>query len=249
MEATLDQILHHVKPKFTYPIVCTGKGSRLNINFDPPIILPAECTYELALVSLDTYYSFPNIDVENNSLRILVENVWSLIEIPRGCYEIKTIQDEIRRSITIKGGDATNFTLIPNHSTLRCVMKITKALEIDFGVPNSIFDVLGMEKKIYRKGIHTGEKMVNIMKVNSILVQTDIIQGSRLNGKELPIIATFFPNVSPGYKLIWRGHTLIYCPLTLNVISNMSCWLTDQDNKALDLGEEELTVSFLIKAC
>ena len=42
---------------------------------------------------------------------------------------------------------------------------------------------------------------------------------------------------------------VIYLPVTLNVISQMTCWLTDQQGKALDLRGEEVTITFHIKAC
>ena len=36
---------------------------------------------------------------------------------------------------------------------------------------------------------------------------------------------------------------------TLSVISQMTCWLMDQEGKLLNLREEELTITFHIKAC
>ena len=66
---------------------------------------------------------------------------------------------------------------------------------VDFNVPNSIRKVLGLDAKIYSKGRHEGEQLVNILDVNSILVNCDVIGASTVNGKEAPIIHNFFPNV------------------------------------------------------
>ena len=104
-------------------------------------------------------------------------------------------------------------------------------------------------RKFSGPGRFESENVVNIMKVNSILVHCDIIGGSRLNGEERAIIYSFFPNVGPGEKIVTRPKNLIYLPITLGVISHMTCWLTDQDDKLLNLRGEEITITFHIKSC
>ena len=61
------------------------------------------------------------------------------------------------------------------------------------------------------------------------MVHCNIIGGSRLNGEERPIIYSFFTNVGPGEKIVTRLKNLIYLPITLDIISRMTCWLTDQE--------------------
>ena len=54
------------------------------------------------------------------------------------------------------------------------------------------------------------ENPVNILSVNSVLVNIDIISGSYLNGLRNPTIYSFFPAVSPGYKIIETPANLVY---------------------------------------
>ena len=82
------------------------------------------------------------------------------------------------------------------------------------------------------------------MNVNSILVHCDMIGASRLNG-----IYNFFPNAAPGDKIVSTPRNFIYVHITLNVISHMTCWLTDQNGNELDLRGEETTITFYMKAC
>ena len=96
---------------------------------------------------------------------------------------------------------------------------------------------------------HESEHIVNILSVNSILVHCDVIESSHLNGIEAHVIYTFFPDATPGDKIISIPRHLIYIPLKLNVISRMTCWVTDQTGKELDLQGEELTLTFHLKAC
>ena len=77
--------------------------------------------------------------------------------------------------------------------------------------------------------------MVNILTINSILVHIDIISGSYVNGFKQAIIYSFFPDVSPGYKIIENPHNLLYLPITADTIYSITIWLTDQNGNELNL--------------
>ena len=46
---------------------------------------------------------------------------------------------------------------------------------------------------------------------------------------------SFFPNVSPGYAIVEQPINVVYFPLVSNQINNINIWLTDQQNRAIDL--------------
>ena len=151
-----------------------------------------------------------------------------------GCYKIEAIDNELQRAIMEKTGDKEKekrIILPPNPNMLHCVLKILDAkCQVDI-----LCKVLGFNKKIYKEGSHESENLVNIQSVNSILVHCDIIEASRLNAIEGPVIYNFFPEVAPGDKIVSTPLHLIYISLTLNIISRMTCWLMDQNRKELDL--------------
>ena len=62
--------------------------------------------------------------------------------------------------------------------------------------------LLGFDSKRYTSGFNESEYMVNIPTINSILVNIYIISGSYVNGSTQPKIYSFFPDVSPRYKII-----------------------------------------------
>ena len=99
--------------------------------------------------------------------------------------------------------------------------------EVDFRQDNSINSLLGFDSKIYTSEFHEFENMVNILTINSILVNIDIISGSYVNGSTQPVIYSFFPNVSPEYKIIENLHNLLYFPITSDTIHSITVWLTD----------------------
>ena len=81
--------------------------------------------------------------------------------------------------------------------------------------------------------------MVNIFTINSILVNIAIISGSYVNGSTQPTIYSFFPNVSPGYKIIENPHRLLYLPITPDTIHSITIWITDQNGNELNLPRTE----------
>ena len=79
-------------------------------------------------------------------------------------------------------------------------MIIKNNYEVDFRRYISIKSLLGFDSKLCTSGFNKSENMVNILTINSILLNIDIISGSYVNGSTQPTIYSFFPNVSPGYK-------------------------------------------------
>ena len=247
----LKSIAYHTEPKPSYYVTVSGQTSSIQTIFNPPLFFSQGCRYEIACCGLETYYSFPNIDEKNNKIQISIDQGknWIQIVIPIGCYEIKAINSILKRLIKEKGGKVEDLDLIPNRNTFQSILTL-KDIWVDFsGEQGSLRSVLGFDPKIYRDGRHESEHIVNILRVNSIIIHCDVIKLSRKNGIASPIIYNFFPNVGPGQKIVDKPKNLIYLPLTLSIISQMTVWLTDQSGEPLDLRGEELTITFHIRAC
>jgi len=75
-------------------------------------------------------------------------------------------------------------------------------------------------------------------------VNVDIIGGSYVNGKTPNTIYSFFPNVSPGYKIVENPRNLVYLLVILDTISKMETVVTDQNGKHLNLRGENLTIRY-----
>ena len=120
----------------------------MKTSFVPPLEFPPSSRYEMALTSLETYYSFSNIDASNNRLKALLDNgqTWMDIRMQTGCYEIRAINNELQRFVMTKTGDKEDenrVILSPNPNTLRCVLEILDAMcRVDFNVDDSLCKVL-----------------------------------------------------------------------------------------------------------
>ena len=95
--------------------------------------------------------------------------------------------------------------------------------------------------------LNESENMINILTINSILVNIDIISGSYGNGSTQPTIYSFFPDVSPGYKIIENPHNLLYLPITADTIHSITIWPTDQNGNELNLRGENLSMRFYLR--
>lgn len=216
------------------------------------VILDQNKSYEAALLSLDTYNSIPNISVEkNNIFSYSTDNgaTWKIIAFNTGAYELAAINDEIKRQLIVNGDSDDAISIIVNVSRLTSIVNIENpAYKIDFGVENSIGTVLGFGAVIIGYGYNESPNIVDIMQVNSILVNIDIIMGSYVNGSPSPTMYSFYPNVDPGYKIVERPNpSLIYYPLSRHDISRMRVWLTDQHGNLVDLRGETITIRIYIR--
>ena len=134
-----------------------------------------------------------------------------------------------------------------NSNTLKSVLLLEEGYQVDFNYQNSLAKVFGFTGTKYTEGFHESENVVNILSINSILVNIDIISGSYVNGTTKNTIYSFFPQVSPGYKIIETPHNLVYLPLTMDTIDSLNVSITDQDNHLLNLRNEKLTIRFHIR--
>ena len=252
METLLKEIASNTRPKSSFQFIVKGNTTSFTTEFNPPINI-SQGRYELALVNLETYYSIPNIDTYNNALRYTFDggNTWINVKIPEGSYDLKDINEALQLQMRQRNHfDRTNnhmfVTLSANDSTLRAVLEITnRQYQVDFNVNNSIRTVLGFNAKSYGSGYHESENIVNILSVNTILVEASCINGSFVNGVKKPIIYSFFPNAPPGYKIIETPINLVYLPVcSIDSLSDLKVTLTDQDGNILNLRGENVTIRF-----
>jgi hypothetical protein len=78
--------------------------------------------------------------------------------------------------------------------------------------------VLGFKSRVYHAGFNESENIVNILSVNRIFIEVDIINGSYVDGKLSSVVYSFFPSVSPGYKIVENAINLVFLPLNTHSI-------------------------------
>ena len=236
--------------------IMSGNKSNFTTKYSPNISLDPKKQYEAALLSIDLYNSIPNITEENNTFRYSVDKgkSWKNIKLGTGSYELSTLNTEIQRMMAVNGDyDSVHqvfyIDISANITKLTSIVNITNEnYKVDFRGRVNIGSVLGYSTEVIGFGYNESPKIVDIMKVNAILVNVDIIVGSYVNGSNSPAIYSFAPSVSPGYKIVERPTpSLTFYPVSRYEINSMNVWLTDQNNKAVDLRGETITVRICIR--
>ena len=223
-------------------------------RFPNPINLP-DYDCEIALVNLETWYSIANVTSSNNQFKYSTDggNIWKLVTIETGAYQVEELNDEIQRLMAENGdwdstGKVYYITISPNLSTLKSVIDITHPdYKIDFTIPNSLRSILGFESKILSNDRNTSDRTVNIIDFNSIFVNCDCIKDSYVNGISSPVIYSFGPKVSPGYRIAEEPKNPIYLSINRKTLSEFSVWITDQAGSPIDFRGENITCRFHIR--
>ena len=251
------KIVQNTEPKTSTQIVVSKNSTKIKTTFNPPLELNRTRKYEMALVNLETYCSFPNLSDENNVFRYspgFIEvgggdgddstrhRQWVEVQIPEGSYDLIDIAETIKIVMKRNRHNDESIKITANNNTLKSVLEIQGNFQVDFRLRNSISSVLGFRNKVHEEGIHESDSVVNILSINSVLVNVDVIGGSYVNGKTQNTIYSFFPNVSPGYKIAENPRNLVYLPIILDKIHKMEMVVTDQNRKQLNLRGENLTI-------
>src|SRR6218665_2041605 len=94
-----EKVALNSEPKESFSILLSARSSQIIKKFNPLIQLDKSKKYEMELVNLETYNSFPNIVLTNNNCRYSPDNgtTWFNINVPEGSYEIVDIDEYVQR--------------------------------------------------------------------------------------------------------------------------------------------------------
>ena len=108
----------------------------------------------MALVGLETFYSFLNIDSTKNNFKNSRDKgvTWHGISELEGCYKISIINDYIQKILKERGASENFIFIEPNNNTLKCVLNVAAGYKVDFTIANSLRTVLDFSAKVYTGG-------------------------------------------------------------------------------------------------
>ena len=141
----LKKIAKNTDHKTSFQIIVSGNESSCSTRFNPNIELDRDKVYEIALVNLETYYSFPNIDENNNVFGYSYDNgiSWEKIKIPVGSYEIDDLNNTKHFEMEKPGhydeiNNENYINISANSNTLKSVLIIEQGYKVDFNHKNSL---------------------------------------------------------------------------------------------------------------
>jgi len=245
----LEEIRDLLGRKENISIILTSRETSWTTIFSPALYLDPKKQFEIALVDLETFYSIPNITQSNRLLEYTKGNEKHRIHFPIGSYEITDIDKYIQRELKLRNHVDSGIKLSVNSATLRAAFHIENPeYKIDMS-ESTIRTLLGFRPRVLRESYNEGDIVVNILRVNSILVKCSIIGGSYRNGTASNVLYDFFPNCSPGEKIIQTPHNLVYLPVTSSgLVGQIEIKLVDQDENSIDLRGEVVTLRLHLRS-
>lgn len=232
-----------------------GVSSTLSIDFVNPLQLSNENTYGLALVGFHSYNSIPNIEEGRNNKFYYFENGDTskerVITIPTGSYEISDIENLINIHVPkIKDSEGVKINSIsikPNNNTIKCEV-FSSVHSINFTHPDSIGYILGFSAKVLEVNkTHASDLPVNIVKVRTIHIDSNISVGAFYNDRPSHTIYEFAVSVDPGFAINETPKHLIYLPVNKTEIYNITLRILDQNFEPVNFRGEEIIIRLELK--
>lgn len=224
----------------SFTLALTGDKSILSAKFNPPIYLEENVEYAIGLTNFESFNVIPNIDEKNNKFYYGSNNQY--VEIPTGSYEITDIADYLKSHLHAEG---VSLSIKANNNTLRSVVKCSEKVIFS---ENSIGKLLGFKnQEISANKSVSSDSPAEIIKVNALCIDCNIAAGSYFNGKPVHIIHQFFPTVAPGYKIVESPQNIIYFPVCVQTITNITIKILDQEGDLVNFRGETITIRLHIK--
>ena len=236
--------------------------SSFMVQLQEPIRPPPGRQLEVALSNLETAYTWPNVANDTFVYGFKNQPTPLPITLPTGTYELAAINAEIQRQLAARGHwDVANQThyisIEANLVTQRCIISINNP-DYQVNINESTLKYLlgwpGSDYEPLKKGHHEAPSNVQISKVNELLLQCPgLVKGGYVStsaggtASRGYTLASFFPNVPPGYKVSFTPRSQIWLPVSGSQIQRVRVHLTDQDGRPIDLRGELLTVGLVIR--
>jgi len=249
----------------------TESSSSFTFELPEMIEAPENKKLEVALSSLETAFSWPNVVAGRNTFVYTVNGAPFTVTLSEGAYELSMIDSEIRRQMRLNGHSGTAegeyyVRILANLATLRSVITIDNppsgdvyTVDID---QSTLKTLLGWPNSGYAPltgSYNESPEIVQISQVNELLLQCPgLVKGgvvgtgkNNVNGLPTALksyaLASFFPDVPPGYKVSYAPRNLIWLPVAVTSVGRIEVLLTDQNLDKINLRGEPLTVNLVFR--
>ena len=225
------------------------------IKLIPELNLEKNKQHFIALDHLSMSASWYNVrpEYENNKLRISKDKGANFEEInfPSGVYDYEDLNEFIHPKIG-KLGDGENYgiNILFDLSTYKVFILLDENYQIDFAGSENFHDLLGFEKKLL-KGSAFGDFLPNISNsIDNIYLRCSLLSDSIIDGERSNVLFTF-PTNTKIRALPFREHPQIdylWNKINANYISEVRFWLTDDEDRKVDLNGINISLTTVMKS-
>ena len=236
----LEQIAYNTRAKIQENILVYMNKSTHEEHLSQPFQTNNK-QFKIAVTFLTGYNGIFNISNKNNNNKfyfkksITNSDDFIKITIPPGAYEIKSLDQEIKRIIIDQGyytEEDYPFKIKANFSTLGIILEISpQGPIISFASDDTLGDLLGFRETLLYQEHNLSLNPVDILSFDNIFLECDFAQGMLFKGRRSGIIHNFTMDVDTGYKYIekFRGNVQWYMMHSKDSISSI-CFELKNEN-------------------
>lgn len=239
----------------------SASSSYASNDFTIPLRVPIYLNeqYEISLKELSTFYSWPNISAQyaNNSIIVNDGTTDFTITLADGTYTLEDINEAVFADLVSQGAilstDPAPVTIEGDYNILRVVVSIVTAgysVDLTAGATSDMKTVLGFSDGSNITATETGDLSPDLSYgITQINLNCSLLDGSNdtiSDGKSSSILASFVPNVAPGYALVVQPAYPVYVKMNQSQsIESVRLWLSDNVGRTVDLRGEDMSVVIL----
>ena len=245
----IEKLVDIVGNKYEETVHIISKSSEIRKIFNPPIRFDPNKNYKIALKYFSVYNNIFNITEKNNVLKFKSSDDWQEIELTPGAYEIKNINDSIKRNDKTKD----NIEFQADIPTGRVLMKLKNDYKVDLNHEKSFRNLLGFEPKIYAEKSNLSENYACINAGRLLInVKCDCINSGYVNnGNLLEIRNILFSiptyTVQPGYKILETPNKPEYLRINKSQLSEINLRVVDENDLPYDFKGDDIVIKLHIK--
>ena len=155
--------------------------------------------------------------------------------ITPGEYELTDIAELIKEEATV--------IIEPDKNTLTFKIEI-KPGALSFDVENSIASLLGIRKAVYKAGIYSSQKIIDIMGFSTINIHCNLISGVKDNGNNTDILYTLTLTEPPGCLINFIPTNILHQNVTKYRIEYIEFHIKDEHGRPIDFNGDVFKFDF-----
>ena len=199
----------------------------------------------IALANLSIYYTWKDVksDYNNNIFKISAPRWNDTFDVPGGSYSIAALQNYFEYIIKKHEfiADVYPVLIYVNEINNRIVFKIKSGYKLEL-LSKETMRLLGSSTDTI-DGDKNSELVLKLESVDLVLVHCNLVNNSYQQVSK--VLFTFVTNKKYGQLITVSPETLIMLKTVNTEFSFIEIWLTDQDNRPLEI-EDSVKISLIV---
>ena len=227
-----------------------NKPENFVTEFVRPIILDSNYEYMIGLNRIiNMSFTWFNINAGYNNQLIRYSkdtgSTFTNIAFPAGVWDYTNINQHIREVTVIKQEnkeDEYPINLKFNETTFRVAITMKENYQLDLTKSN-FYELIGYDKKIIKDKVSIGPRVPNLSQDTDILnIHCDLVNTSLVD------IYSFSTSIlRPSYSFEREPKRITFNPLNKNTISSIRIYITDGKRRVINLNNQDVSFSLILK--